>query len=112
MVQDTTVFTQAIGGEQITVAGTAIGITASLLASYTANGTTKSDPRVALITTEGTAGTNDIRWRCDGTNPTASVGHYVKAGESFVIRGLGNITNLRMIRVGGTSGTVQVTLFN
>lgn len=111
MTQEVPVFGQAIGGEKITVANSAIGITASLLAQYASNGTTKVDPRVALITSEGTAGTNDIRWRCDGTSPDASTGHYIKAGEHFIVRGLGNITKLRMIRVGGTSGTVHVTLF-
>ena len=37
----------------------------------------------AIITVKG----QPIRWRADGTAPTASEGHYMAAGESLVIEG-------------------------
>ena len=49
---------------------------------------------VAVITTEDDA----IRWREDGSNPTATVGHLLEAGGIKVISGHSNIVNFRAIR--------------
>lgn len=111
MEQETPVFSQASGWEKITVSSTAVGCTAAKIYAYTTNGTTKSDARALLVTVEGTAGTNDIRWRCDGSNPTASDGHLLKAGQNLIVRGLGNITNFKMIRTSSDS-TVSISYFS
>lgn len=39
----------------------------------------------------------DIRWRDDGTNPTATVGFILPAGESYVYEG--DIADLKLIQV-------------
>lgn len=112
MEQETPVFTQATGFEQVTVSTTAIGCTTAKIRTNTSTGVTKQDARAILATVEGTAGTNDIRWTCDGTTPTTDVGHVLKAGQSLIVRGLGNITNFRMIRDGASDAIVSITYFN
>jgi hypothetical protein len=84
--------------EKITVADTAIGVTASKL--------TSTPPTAArlLVTVE----TQPIRYRTDGTNPTTTDGILQIAGTSFTIYGTRNISRLRMIRSTGSSATVQV----
>lgn len=81
--------------ETITVSSTAIGLTAGSI-----NG--KS---IAFLTLE----TAQIRYRLDGTNPTASVGHILDAGDNLSLDGVGTLANLKMIRVGGSDGTIQAS---
>lgn len=81
--------------EQITVAATAIGITGSTLTGMSG----------CAILTE----TAEIRMRFDGTNPTASVGTPVPAGGAYVFTNINDLTNLKMIRTGGTSATAWVS---
>lgn len=49
----------------------------------------------------------DIRYRCDGTAPTASIGHYVADGGTAEIEGKTNLTRFQMI---AASGTAAVTI--
>lgn len=104
----------AVDFETITVSNTAIGGTASkLVTANTLNATGNDNPYIdvkrmdeALITVE----TNQIRFRLDGTNPTASVGHLLGAGDSIVVSGYGNLSKLRFIRV-SADATIQVTYY-
>lgn len=90
----------AFDDEPITVAATAIGVTAATAKLGETDAATR-----AVFTVE----TAQIRYRYDGTAATASVGHIAEAGEAFVIEGTGNIDNLSMIRTGATSATVHAT---
>ena len=104
----------ASGFEQITVAGTAIGFTtAQLVVVSTTNagegGTSYTSTKTAFeayITNE----TNEIRWTCDGTTPTSTVGHVLAAGSGLMLTGYQNLKNFRAIRT-GSSATLSVTFF-
>lgn len=61
----------------------------------------------ALITVE----TQSVRYRLDGTAPTASVGHLVAAAGSITVTGNTNVKNFKIIRATGSDATVMVTLF-
>ena len=96
--------------EEITVSTTAVGITAAIMQD--ASGRVPDDC-VALLTLE--AGANDLRFRCDGTAATATVGHFIDAGINngpIVIPGGQLVSNLSMVRDTGAAGdaTVQVTV--
>jgi len=52
-------------------------------------------PYYALFTVE----TNSVRFRMDGTDPTASVGHKVDAGQNVEIHGKGNVARIKFIAV-------------
>lgn len=95
----------AFGSEQVTVAGTAIGFTASTIApvggSFRAN--------VAVCTTEcSTTSPCPFRYNSiSGVTPTASVGLIVNAasGSDLTVTTYGwdNITNFKAIRTGANS---------
>jgi hypothetical protein len=63
--------TAPIGYQQITSLSAATGLTAP------------ANARWALIVPES----RDVRWRDDGTNPTASVGMPIAAGQAFEYTG-------------------------
>lgn len=89
----------AKGFETITVSSTAIGITSSLL----------TNARAAFLTIEDA----NIRYRIDGTAPTASVGHKVVQGGTIWLadKTKANLSNLRMIRTDSTDAKAQVTIY-
>lgn len=85
--------------ETITVSSASIGFTS---ATYAPTGQTPAF--AALVTIE----TNSVRFRSDGTAPTASVGHIVTANQTIEVCGTDNVKNFRMIRVGSdASATVS-----
>lgn len=85
------------GYQQITVAGTAIGL--SNPARLGAN--------AALLQVE----TAQIRWRDDGTDPTATVGNLMSPGDPpFPYSG--NLSALKFIRVSSTSATLNVSAYS
>lgn len=86
--------------ETVTVSNTGIGFTAT---KYRPADTSRKATTV-LLTVEG----DSLRFRLDGTNPTASVGHLVTAGGSVTLEGYDNIKNFRAIRV-TTDATVRVS---
>lgn len=92
---------KTVAYEAITVAATAIGLTAA---------------NVTLCDSEGwavlTLNTAQIRFNTDGSTPTASVGYPMEAGQSLTIRGLADLTRFLAIRTTGTSGTLYVAYFN
>ncbi len=79
--------------ETITVQLVAIGITEA----------TRDDSNHALITSE----TDNFRYRVDGNDPTATVGHLVLAGGVVTLEGRGELQNFKAIRdTGATSDVV------
>jgi hypothetical protein len=90
----------ALDYENITVADTAIGFTASKLSP--ASG---AKPKIIYCTLE----TAQIRFRYDGTDPTASEGHLMNVGGVLEIDDLTDMLNFKAIRTGGTSATLRCT---
>ena len=84
--QDLTAFAY----EDITVAATAIGCTTATIAP-----STHGSAHRAFLTVE----TDQVRWTCDGTTPTASKGHLAEAGDYIEIEGIANIAAFRAIKV-------------
>lgn len=82
------------GYESIAVSTAAVGITDSV----------RSGRDRALITVE----TDQIRFRSDGTAPTASEGHLVDAGSSIILESAEELVNFKAIRV-TTDATLKVT---
>jgi len=87
--------------ETITVAGTAIGFTAATASPAAQNDAQKR----AFVTLSG----GSIRYRYDGSDPTATVGHRLMHGDSIAVEGGVNIANFKAIREGDVSGTLSVT---
>jgi hypothetical protein len=57
-----------------------------------------------------TVETQGVRYRYDGTAPTASVGHLLPATAELILTGTENVRQFRIIRSGGSDATVMVTL--
>jgi len=91
----------AVSYESITVGAAAIGFTAALLA-------TQPLPQEAYFSVED-AGTAGIRYRMDGTDPTAAEGHPLFDGDTFVVSGQPDLKRFRAIRTGGANVTIRVT---
>lgn len=87
--------------ETITVSSVSIGFTA---ATYAPTG--EQQAFAALVSLE----TNAIRFRSDGTAPTAAVGHAVSAGSNIEVCGTANVRNFRMIRQ-SADATATVSYF-
>ncbi len=84
--------------EAITVADTAIGLTASKLAST-------PKPKKVIITVE----TSRCRYRMDGTDPSSTVGHVLNPGDSLVLEGYSQVNNTKFIRTGAVSAEIFCT---
>ena len=89
-----------VGYESITVGAVAIGFTAAVLA-------TTPLPLAAFLSVED-AGVAGMRFRIDGTSPTAAEGHLLHDEDSITISGLGDLNRFRAIRV-GADVTIRVT---
>lgn len=86
--------------ETITVDNTSGGV------SLTSSKVNTTPPRKkAFITAESA----QIRYRFDGTAPTASVGHLMNPMDSLVLEGFFQMNNFKAIRVGANSGTIMVS---
>lgn len=81
--------------ESVTVTGTAGGLTAA----------TFDNSNSALITVETAA----VRFRLDGTVPTASIGHELEAGDVLFLESNDEIQRVSFIRRDGVSATIRVT---
>jgi hypothetical protein len=81
------------GFEQITV-NTAIGFTATQLRPVSGNASGQG-AFAALFKVE----TDQIRYRMDGTDPTASVGMLLEVGDSLTVFGPKNLANFKAIKV-------------
>jgi len=97
-------------GRGVYVQITSLSASTALSASFPAGsgtipgGSTYTDFNVALIQAE----TQNVRWRDDGTAPTASVGHILAAGETMFYEG--DMNNLKFIEV-TTSAKLNVTFY-
>lgn len=89
----------AFAYESVTVTGTAGGLTASTFFIPQHPATR------ALLTLE----TGEIRFRYDGTAPTASEGHLLEAGQQLELLGTAAIANFKAIRTTSTSGVLKVS---
>lgn len=96
------IFKRAFAFDDHTVSSTALALSDL---NFTAPQLAEADE--AYITVE----TQSVRYRLDGTAPTASVGHLVAAAGSITVTGKGNIGNFKIIRATGSDATVMVTLF-
>lgn len=90
-----------VGFETLTVTGTAVGPTTATVAP-----TTRPSSNYALF---GPLETAQVRWRDDGTAPTASVGHLLEVGQ--VLEYNADPRQIQFIRTGGTSGALPVTYY-
>ena len=79
--------------EALAVAGTSIGFTAATLIGA----------RLATAAVESA----QIRYRTDGTDPTATVGVLANPGDVITIYGNVDISAFRAIRTGGASATLS-----
>lgn len=89
--------------EAITVSNVAIGFTAGLL-------TTGPLPVAVFISVEDPAAAG-MRYRIDGTDPTAAEGHLLSGGDTLTIDTMGDLNDFRGVRVGGADITIRVTFF-
>lgn len=85
--------------EKLTVGVAAVGLTA-------AKRTTNSPVGAKFVTLA--VESNAIRYRADGTDPTATDGMPIAAGSTVEIKGKDSISRLKMIRSGGADATVHV----
>ena len=79
--------------EALAVAGTSIGFTAATIAN--------------AICATAKVETAQIRYRTDGTAPTATVGVIADVGDVLTIWGSADIQAFRAIRSGATSATLS-----
>lgn len=86
--------------EQLTVAGTAVGITAA-----TYGPAPDGTPRTSCLLVLETA---QVRWRADGIAPSSTVGTPFDAGGSLTIPASA-FKNFQAIRTTGTSGVLNIT---
>ena len=85
--------TSIIGYESVTVSSTAIGISATGL-----------KPNAASVQVEGAA----VRFRADGTDPTAAVGVTAEPGDSIVLTDRDQVLKFKAIRRDGVDATLRV----
>ena len=86
----------AIDFESLSISTVAVAITAGNIDQHHDD---------ALITVETAA----VRFRIDGTAPTATVGHVLEAGDVLTLRGIGEIGKFQAIRRDGTDATLRVS---
>lgn len=84
--------------EALTVSSSAVPITAS---TYSNGGWSASYCILTLAD-------NQIRWRVDGVNPTASVGHVMDVGSELRLYRIQDIVRIRFIRT-GSDGILSIT---
>ena len=97
------------GHEELTPGNTATGITTTVRHPADGSGKFFSQTAItALITVED----NDMRFTVDGTTPTASIGHLMSAGQSYVVENEEGVLNFKCIdAVSGANTSVRVTVF-
>ncbi len=86
---------------------TATGITAGLRLPTT--GSFKASNAVAVLITVEDA---PVRYRMDGTDPTADVGHLMQVGDSQLLRGNVTLANLTFIDAGAGGSEVNITIIH
>jgi hypothetical protein len=95
---------KAIATKQVTISSAAVLLTALPVDPFTAAQVLQAARAVITVRTSAI----NIRW--DGTSPTVAIGHKFEAGDVFQIQGNFNISQLELIRDGGTDSVVTITL--
>ena len=95
--------TRVFAFEQITVAGTAVGFTTA-----TIDPGTVGRAILAAVTVE----TAPVRYRTDGTDPTAAVGTLLNIGDRLTVWGSDDVRRIRFIRTTGASATIDCEYSN
>jgi hypothetical protein len=90
-----------IAFEQVTVANTSIGFTATKVEP---NGTGGA-PQATMATCR--LETAEIRYQVDGTAPTTTVGTLLEVGDVLTLNGHDSIMRFRGIRTGASSGVLS-----
>lgn len=86
-----------LGFQQLSVSNTAVALTVP----------TGGNVTVAIIYVETAA----IRWRDDGTSPTASVGMIALPDSILHLENLGNLAAIKFIRRDGTNATLNISYY-
>jgi len=92
--------------ETLTVSTAAVGLDSSI---YNPSGDAMPNNRTknkAFLLNRG----DDIRITKTGTDPTATVGTFLAAGENYTLNNLHEIINFRSIRDTGASGNATLTI--
>jgi hypothetical protein len=97
---------QPLSYEALTVAGTAVGLSAATLSVAVGGAAERTRVSKCVFSVEDAS----IRWRVDGTAPTSSEGHLVVSGTYFDLEGFATISAWKAIRT-GSSALVRVTCF-
>ena len=92
-----------LGMEQISAGATAIGFTESNY-NKAMNGV-KMKANSAILTVE----VAQVRFRIDGTAPTASIGHVLNANDAYSLLTFEQISNFKAIRTGATNALLTIT---
>lgn len=87
--------TKPLGYQQITVSTSAVGLTL---------------PKGAIRAVVGVEA-QPLRYRDDGTNPSASVGYLVVAGGTVEVYGSTALSKFKAIRSGGTDAVLNVNYY-
>lgn len=89
--------------ESVTVSTVAVGLTSATYSLRSAN--TKRGLKQAVISVENA----DIRYRMDGTSPTAAIGHIGYKDSFITLSGAADIQKFEAIRKDGTNAVLRVT---
>lgn len=91
--------------ETLTVSNSVKTLTA---ATYVSKPTTAAPTRSAQFATISVE-SNPLRYRLDGTDPDASTGHLLAAGDVLFLSSYDDIANFKAIRQGGSDSTIMVS---
>jgi hypothetical protein len=92
--------------EVVTVGAAAVGLSAGKIKPESGPYANMS-ARAALLSLEE----GDMRFRLDGTPPTAADGHYLTSGDTLVLTGTQAMEQFQAVRAGEAGGTLRVTYF-
>lgn len=67
-------------------------------------------PGYAVIQCAGTAGTDSVRWRDDGTSPTSTVGMLLGAGQELDYSG--DLTKIQFIISAGSASILNISFYS
>lgn len=95
--------TQAYDYEAVTVSSTAIGCTAAKLSFTPTLGAVRKAHEIHV-----TIETDSVRYRFDGGDPTAAIGHLATTGTVISVKGPHNLARFKMIRV-TTDASAKIT---
>lgn len=93
---------RSVDYETVTVDNTVGGV------GFTVSKALKCDPEGSVSAVLETA---EIRFTCDGTAPTTTVGIPLEPGQTLTLKGVADILGFRAIRTTGTSGKLNCQFF-